>query len=425
MPNQTTLPPDDGNPKTELVLTREETVPSFPISFTAVEDRLKEMQAFVASQLKENQDYGAIPGVKKKFMWLSGAEKVSAAMGWGASMAIEERVEHESNGIGCPSQSEARQQHLYVRVRCELYDKRTGTTILTKFGSCDSGEIGFRRQLGVLRTIQDKVLDEAGKPIWDHANCPVDMNGKPVRGQHKRQGRTTCRPKTVVSKDTHNPICIHDLTHNIEQRANKRAFVSAVVYAARLGFQFSYDEDLVDEVRDRSEGQQAEKVVEVVVKAPEPKPVTPEPEPPKKAVRKKAARRAAAPRREPEPEPEPEPELELEPEPIATETVAALEGQDSEPQGLPAKSYCPTTGELLLSQNGIDYPAWLQKGEDARKADGDCTKGQLLMLGAMVKKHSIDTKALQAVIRERWPEVKRSWQLAKASLGEILDEIMS
>jgi len=418
-------------------------MPALAGSLEEVERALEQMKAFIASQLKEGEDYGSVPGVNKKFMWLSGAEKTLAAFGWASRIVIEERREADANMIGCPSVDECRLQRLYVRCRCDIVHKQTGGVVMSKFGSCDSGEYQFRKQLGQCRTRREKQLDENGKPIWDHSNCR--------NKDHKLNGRTTCRPKVTVVEDTDNPICIHDLAHNIEQRAGKRAFVSAVVYAARLGCEFTYDEDLVQGVRQAEELEAYEKHQAEKKEGSQQEPMDPTPDGPgpsndsgakskgttstsdgKDPRRVAAARKAAATRkrnqeakrkkdydkREADRNQNPDPSTD-----IAAHLDEQVDGPPESTEGLPAIALHPESGNILYSQNGLSYRDWNAKSELQRKKDGDCTMSQLNLLGAIIKRESINKQELAATINEEYPEVVRSWQLTKQNLGRILDDL--
>ena len=112
--------PDDG-----LALT--------PVSdIQAAGIRLRSLQAFVSSLMKQGEDYGTIPGTKKPTLYKPGAEKLLELYGLAASYEVTHRVEDWERGFWS------------YEVKCTIRSRRRGDVVGEGIGSCNSYEEKYR-----------------------------------------------------------------------------------------------------------------------------------------------------------------------------------------------------------------------------------------------------------------------------------------
>lgn len=167
---------------------------NFPVTKEAVEalknqrDLLRE---FVKSQLRENVDFGVIPGTDKPSLFKPGAEKLARLFQLGVRL---ERVDRDLDREG---------NFAFFSYRAEVYPLHNSDLIIAECeGSCNSQEKKYRE-----RSVWVKLPNQANKV---------------------RQTEVT-------------PIC--DVLNTLSKMAQKRAFVGAVILATGASDFFTQDID--------------------------------------------------------------------------------------------------------------------------------------------------------------------------------------
>lgn len=230
-------PPVPPTSSVALVVKPEKLVPLKPImGLAAAKKRLDEFQSFVKDYLKENQDYGIIPGVKKPSLWKSGADKLCELYGLSDDyVEISKTIDWEKGLFD-------------YELKCLLYrgDRLVGTGL----GSCSSYEGKYR-----WRSSQRK--------------CPICLKETIIKGKEEYGGGYICfgkkggcgakftdtdaRITDQVTGQTQNPD-IADVKNTVLKMAKKRAKVDATIAVTRSSGLFTQDvEDTGTAPEDRHE----------------------------------------------------------------------------------------------------------------------------------------------------------------------------
>jgi len=129
------------------------------VPFEQMAQRLEQRRAFIQQQLKAGIDYGVVPGVRKPFMWKSGAEKLLELHGL---MPQLERVDSVEDRNTSPPYFE-------FTYRCDLIHVATQTVVrLGAEGTCNNRERKY---------FDDRDGTSKGDP-WVQRNTCVKMAQK-------------------------------------------------------------------------------------------------------------------------------------------------------------------------------------------------------------------------------------------------------
>ena len=131
------------------IVRQEDLVPSFAISLEEAKKRIDQLQQFISSQLKEDEDYGIIPGTKKPSLYKPGAEKLAILYGLSPRFTITDSNKDWQNGF------------FHYQLKCELISKRTGFISAEGVGSCNSKESKYRNSDAY--TLDNTILKMAKK----------------------------------------------------------------------------------------------------------------------------------------------------------------------------------------------------------------------------------------------------------------------
>lgn len=168
----------------------------------------KNLQEFVKSQMRQNTDWGIIPGCKKPSLWKPGAEKLLFFHGLGCKLdSTSDTVVDWARGFF---------NYCY---RATVYNPRTGAVIATADGSCNSKEAKYAY-------------------LWLAEN-------KLPRGI-KKEDCESKEGKYSLLYRTDNPD-IFSLVNTIQKMASKRALVAATLMACRASDIFTQDESEEEE----------------------------------------------------------------------------------------------------------------------------------------------------------------------------------
>jgi hypothetical protein len=241
--------------------------PGFLAPVVAVKDALIAYQAkkdLIDGIMKENVDYGVIPGSKKPSLLKAGAEKATSFFGlcprFTDAEAVEDWTGEKHNG----------EPFFYYRRTCNLY--RGSTLVASVDGSCNSWEKKYRYRWveesqvpahinkATLKTQGGRVSEfvfaiekaetsgKYGKPAeyWQRFRDAIE-NGTAVQISRKTSKGTSPAWEidgTMYCLPNEDPA---DIVNTVLKMADKRALVAATLIATGLSEYFTQDvEDYID-----------------------------------------------------------------------------------------------------------------------------------------------------------------------------------
>lgn len=190
--------------------------------------------SFVKQQLKQDVDFGIIPGTgDKKVLLKPGAEKLCTFFGLRPILTI---VEKEEDWQGYAHEGEP---FFYYKYKCDLY--RGDVLIASSEASCNSWEKKYRYRQGQLKCPECgkatvfKSKQGEGWYCWTKKDgCGANFAGHDGRIKNQDVGRVS------------NPE-IFDQVNTLQKMAQKRALVGSTIIAANASEFFTQDlEDLKD-----------------------------------------------------------------------------------------------------------------------------------------------------------------------------------
>jgi len=206
-------------------------VPTMVSDVAAARARLKQLQDFVQEVMIENEDYGIIPGTAKNkpVLLKPGAEKLCEIYGYAPHFEVMHRLEDWDRPF------------FAYEVKCDLISKRTGRTVGSGLGSCNSMESKYRWRAGT-------------------RHCPQCNAEAIIKGKEEYGGGWVCFRKKggcgakfaddyagiieqSMEKVPNEDVC--DLVNTFLKMATKRAHIAATLGATRSSALFTQDvEDL-------------------------------------------------------------------------------------------------------------------------------------------------------------------------------------
>lgn len=180
---------------------------NLPVTRDAV-DKLKAqrglLREFVTSQLRQEVDFGTIPGTPKPTLFKPGAEKLSQLFGLGVKVMLSDRIiEREGN-------------FAMFTYRAEVYPLRSPDLIIaTSEGSCNSQEKKYANRRKYKKVTQT------------------------------RQDGSTYERRV---EDGEEPTPVTDVLNTLIKMAQKRAYVGAVILATGASDFFTQDIDDPEDV---------------------------------------------------------------------------------------------------------------------------------------------------------------------------------
>ena len=197
--------------------------------------RYQDMKDFISGILKENVDYGKIPGTDKSTLLKPGAEKLTTFFGLSAEFQI---IEKEEDWTGKDHDGEPFFNYWY---KCRI--TRNSKIVAEGEGSCNSFEKKYRYRSANIK-------------------CPKCENETIIKGKKEYGGGWICftkkggcgakfseGDKSIEDQprgQVKNPD-IADLVNTLQKMAQKRAYVAAVLLATNASEYFTQDvEDFID-----------------------------------------------------------------------------------------------------------------------------------------------------------------------------------
>ena len=145
--------------------------------------KIEEFQNLVQSQLKQNHDYGVIPGTSKPTLLKPGAEKINMMMGLTSEFEVVDSTRDWDNGF------------FQYQVKCKLM--RHGTVITEGLGACNTRERKYAKQdpytldntilkMAKKRALIDATLHVASlSDIFTQDIEDMDLDGQTVSNQKR------------------------------------------------------------------------------------------------------------------------------------------------------------------------------------------------------------------------------------------------
>lgn len=203
MDNQTALTPLSTDEKPAIIPVKE------------MELWYKSMSKFANDILRENMDYGVIPGTQKKSLWKAGAEKLRMAFGLTVRLQLIDKIE------------KVEENYLDYTYKATIFTKG-GQQIAECDGNCNTFETKYRYIWETQDTNPSK--EEADR-------LKVKRLGRWQLDNYKKEWRWQLRIE--------NPEPLN-LKNTIMKMAQKRAFIGAILIATGASEFFTQDFDLED-----------------------------------------------------------------------------------------------------------------------------------------------------------------------------------
>lgn len=180
----------------------------------AIKGQLEALHELMREVLKDGEDYGTIPGVKKKSLWKPGAEKICTMFRLDPQYEVLHRVLDED--------------FILYDVKCTLYNINTGQRLGSGVGSCNSRE---------------------EKYYWRKA-YQNEFNAFPVDKRRSRERRKQDGGTYTEYQVRTNP---YDYLNTIEKMAAKRAQIAATLVVTNASAIFTQDVEDMPHVASGSE----------------------------------------------------------------------------------------------------------------------------------------------------------------------------
>ena len=127
--------------------------PFNPLAIDEMVGKINYLEQFKQKVLKQDSDYGIIPGTKKPTLYKAGAEKLAFAFNLNASYEIVSKIEEPFREWEFDSSNGKKKARGYFKytILCKVYNKTTGEFWSSQLADCDSLERG--RELSPSNTI--------------------------------------------------------------------------------------------------------------------------------------------------------------------------------------------------------------------------------------------------------------------------------
>jgi hypothetical protein len=180
-----------------------------------VGEQFKRLQQFIASQMKQDVDFGIIPGTKRKSLYKPGAEKMLNLHGLAC------RITPADGSI-----IDFDRGFFHYNYKAEIFNPRSGVVIATSEGSCNSKESKY-----AFNWVYESKLPRG-----------IKTDGLETRGEGSA---------TQYKLPNNDPF---SLVNTIQKMAQKRAMVGATLLACRASDIFSTEEEADMETGSSSSG---------------------------------------------------------------------------------------------------------------------------------------------------------------------------
>lgn len=183
------------------------------LSIQEAVQRYNTVMEFTRTVMKEDKDYGIIPGTGTKATLLKpGAEKLCSLFGLSPKFVVLDKILDFERGL------------FYFQYDCQLYDRR-GNLVGSGIGSCNSREKKYR-----YRSIPEFKASEEEKALAVRRETRTSKKGNQY---------------TVLVLENQEPF---DLVNTLDKMAQKRSLIAAVLIAANASEFFTQDIEDIETV---------------------------------------------------------------------------------------------------------------------------------------------------------------------------------
>lgn len=185
--------------------------------------RLSEVRKFIRSVLKEDTDYGRIPGVNRKFLLQPGAEKICVWLG------LKPEFDRMERDLG--------DGHIECVVVARLVQRSTGNVLNEAQASCSTMETNFRFRWAFTDPPAKQEVERLkaqGAGRW----VPARMKAGKLVPKEKAD---KAKPDGFLWQQRFENPNIYDERNKVRQMAEKRALVKAIRRTGAMSEIFSED----------------------------------------------------------------------------------------------------------------------------------------------------------------------------------------
>lgn len=233
---------NNGTAAAAIVSVREYDGLNMAVAPAEAKRRVQELQAFVASVMVRDQDYGVIPGTGEKPTLLQpGAQKLAEIYGLVPHFHAVDVVKDWDRGF------------FYFEYACTLTSRRDGSPVGEGMGSCNSRESKYAGRWVALSELptglaKDSLQKREGARWCFKSELPAGFDIRAAKTQERVSKKNGSKYTVYQVVDTQYLIPNPDpysLVNTLQKMAAKRAYIHAVIGATRSAGIFTQDvEDL-------------------------------------------------------------------------------------------------------------------------------------------------------------------------------------
>lgn len=201
----------------------------FEANLVAMRRGIDRVRRIMETALVEGEDYGRIPGVKRAFLYKSGAEILGRLVGYAASFRIERVV---GDGVTAPPLA------ILAYAEIHLADTR-GSVVAEGVGEANSWETKYRYRRGE-RACPDCGATAIIKGKAEYGGGWVCFKKRGGCGAKWPDGAAIIEGQQIGDVENPDPW---DLANTLAKMAKKRAFVDGILTATATSGLFTQDED--------------------------------------------------------------------------------------------------------------------------------------------------------------------------------------
>ncbi len=210
------------------------------LSVVDLKNQVAKIQAVMKSVMHEGTHFGTIPGIKTKFLWKPGAEKLCMTFRLIPKFTLFRTLHAEFPG------------HVTYEVSCELYHGPTNVKVGEGLGICSTLEKKYRYRNENLPTgvevpkawWNERKAENLPKILKNSGVEPMTSAAMKKAGLELGTGKIDGKFQIVYTKKIENPD-IADVYNTVIKMAKKRAMVDATITALSVGDMFTQDPDAV------------------------------------------------------------------------------------------------------------------------------------------------------------------------------------
>lgn len=210
------------------------------LSVVDLKNQVAKIQAVMKSVMHEGTHFGTIPGIKTKFLWKPGAEKLCMTFRLIPKFTLNRTTHPELPG------------HMTYEVICELYHGPTNTKVGEGLGICSTLEKKYRYRNDNLPTgvevpsawWKERKSENLPKILKNSGVEPMTQAAMKKQGLELGTAKVDGKFQICYTKKIENPD-IADTYNTVIKMAKKRALVDATITALSVSDMFTQDPEAV------------------------------------------------------------------------------------------------------------------------------------------------------------------------------------